>query len=373
LKLTQIREGNTELIVPEEAITHSKGPGSKKKGVFFNPVMEFSRDVSVLIMRQFLGNKNIRLLDGLAGTGARGVRIGNEVEGNFKIVINDHNPAAVELIKKNIALNSLENCEAKKKKMNALVSEEDFDYVDIDPFGSPVQFIDPSIQCLRQNGMLAVTATDTAPLCGTYQRTCLRRYGAWPIKTKYAKEIGTRILAGHCVKLAAKYDIALTPILTFFADHYIRIHFNVKKGAKKSDSAIKNMGFIHHDLKTGKRKVIRKVPLKLANAQLAGPLWVGNLHEKTFLNRIELDPDLGTVKRLKKLLELWEEEANLPPFYYDVNEIARLTKTQPISIQMIIEGLGEQGFFAGRTHFAPNGFKTDANFSEIERLFKSRT
>lgn len=370
MKLTQIREGNTDLIVPERAIAHSKGPGTYKGEVFFNPVMEFSRDVSVLVMREFLKNKKARLLDGLAGTGARGVRIGNEVKGNFHIVINDHNPVAFDLIEKNIALNDLNNGIAENTKMNTLLSEVDFDYVDIDPFGSPVQFIDSSLQAIRTNGMIALTATDTAPLCGTYPKTCLRRYGAMSKKTTYSKEAGARILSGHCVRLAGKYDIALTPILTFFADHYIRIHFGVKKGAKKANSVLDSIGFIHHGLKTGERRVVKDIPLEKSDSKLIGPLWIGNLHEKFFLKNMNIDQNLGTAKRLDKFLGLWKNEANLPPFFYDINEIARLTKTQPKPLQSIIERLKDIGFSASGTHFSPNGFKTDADFKEVKRSFK---
>ena len=370
MRLTNIKEGNTDLIVPKETVAHSRGPGTYKKGVFFNPVMEFSRDASILVMREFVKKRKTKLLDGLAGTGARGVRIGNEVKGNFHMVINDHNPVALELIEKNITLNSLKNCEAKKKKMNSLLSEEDFDYVDIDPFGSPVQFIDSSLQAIRTNGMIALTATDTAPLCGTYPKTCLRRYGAMSLKTIYSKEIGARILSGHCVRLAGKYDIALTPFLTFFADHYIRIHFGVKKGAKKANSVLESIGFIHHEFKTGERRVEKDIALERSDSKLIGPLWIGNLHEKSFLKNMIIDQNLGTAKRLDKFLGLWKNEANLPPFFYDINEIARLTKTQPKPLQSIIEGLKDIGFSASGTHFSPNGFKTDADIKEVKRSLK---
>lgn len=367
MKLIKIKEGKTDLYVSNESIAHLKGPGTSKTAVFFNPVMEFSRDVSVLVMREFIKDRKPKFLDGLAGTGARGVRIAKEVKGNFTVVINDHNPVAFKLIEKNIALNELENCEVQNKKMNTLLYEEDFDYIDIDPFGSPVQFIDASLQAIRNNGMIALTATDTAPLCGSYPKTCLRRYGAISMKTLYSKEAACRILAGHCIRLAAKYDIAIKPILTFFIDHYIRIHFEVKKGAKKADSALKDVGYIVHDFKTGDRNVLSSFPKKIGQGQLIGPLWNGELHKKSLLKKIQLDQNLGTIKRLGKQLELWREEAESPPLFYDVNEIASLTKTQPLAVMGIMERLREQGFFASRTHFSPTGFKTDAGITEIKR------
>lgn len=372
MKLTKIKEGATDLFVPIQSLSHTKGPGTSKTSVFFNPVMEFSRDVSVLVLREFVRKKKLKLLDGLAATGARGMRIANEVDGNFQVVLNDHNPKAVEVIEKNIAFNKLENCHVENRKMNTLTSLEDFNYIDIDPFGSPVQFIDSSLQALRKNGMLAVTATDTAPLCGSSPKACLRRYDARSIKTSYCKETGARILAGYCVRLAAKYEIALTPLLSFFTNHYMRIHFTLDKGARRTDNILRDIGYLTYDPKTGDRGKVIGFPRELGKARSAGPLWIGDLHDRTFVESMKLDGSLGTLNRLAKYRELWIEEANMPPFFYDQNEVASLTKTQPYPLTNIIQRLEDQGFLASKTHFSPTGFKTDAHMKEISDLVTKR-
>ncbi|UCG70198.1 MAG: tRNA (guanine(10)-N(2))-dimethyltransferase [Thermoplasmata archaeon] len=368
MKLAEIREGTTDLLVPKKTISHLRGPSSSKMGVFFNPVMEFNRDVSILAMRNFLKGRSARLLDGLAGTGARGIRIASEVKGDYSVVINDRNPMAFELIKKNIVKNELDICEAENQKMNVITSKEDFDYVDIDPFGSPVRFIDSSIQSLRKNGVLAITATDTAPLCGTHPTTCERRYGARSYKTSYSKETGARILAGFCVRQAAKYDIALTPILTFFSDHYFRIHFDVKKGARRAEAALEDIGYIYHDPKTKERGIVNDLPYLTKEKRYAGPLWTGNIHDGSLLQKLQPESNLGTNKKIIKFIYLWREECPLPPFFYEINEIASLTRTQPKSLQRIVDNLNEHGIMASRTHFSPNGFKTEADIFEIKRL-----
>ncbi len=373
MKLTQIREGTTDLTVPKASTSHKKGPGTTSKtAVFFNPVMELSRDVSILVLSEFTKGRRARLLDGLAATGARGVRVANEIVGDFSVVINDHNPKAVEIIEKNLKLNNLENCVIENKKMNTLLSQEYFDYVDIDPFGSPVQFIDASFQSLRKNGVLAVTATDSAPLCAASKKACLRRYDARSIKTVYSKELGARILAGFCVRSAARHELALTPILTFFADHYIRIHFDVDKGAGRTDEVLKNLGYILHNRNTGERRVEHDIPAKIENELFCGPLWIGNLHKKSLLSNIQAHENLGTEKRLSKYIDLWRGEIDMPPFFYDLNEISSLTKTQPFPIVGMIDILQKQGFLAGRTHFSPTGFKTDATMKEISDLVAKR-
>jgi tRNA (guanine26-N2/guanine27-N2)-dimethyltransferase len=39
-----------------------------------------------------------------------------------------------------------------------------YQWVDLDPFGSPIQFLDAALQSLSRTGVLEVTATDTACL-----------------------------------------------------------------------------------------------------------------------------------------------------------------------------------------------------------------
>jgi len=198
MRFHQIVEGKTKIVVPK--VLNTKGP-IKKSNVFYNPVMEFNRDVSIMVLNA-LNKKDI--LDGLAGTGIRGVRIANEVGGN--VTVNDVNKEAYKIIKRNIKLNNLYNAFAENKKLNTLLSENRFDYIDVDPFGSPACFIDSAMRAIKKDGVLGVTATDTATLCSVYPKTCLRRYSATPLKTGYAKEIGLRILIGFCIREGAKYD-----------------------------------------------------------------------------------------------------------------------------------------------------------------------
>lgn len=349
----QIVEGKTKIVVPK--VLHTKGPG-KKGGVFYNPVMEFNRDVSVMVLNAL--NKKI-ILDGLAGTGIRGVRIANEVGGN--VVINDGNKEAYEIIKRNIKLNNLDNAFAENKNLNTLLSESRYDYIDIDPFGSPAPFIDSAMKAMKKDGVIAVTATDTATLCGVYPKTCLRRYSAVPLKTGYAKEIGVRILIGFCVKEGLKYDLGFKPLLGHSTEHYFRIYLQSEKGAKKADKCMEKIGYVLHDFKTGERKICKEAD---KNYSIAGPLWTGKLFDKKFLNKTEVKDYFGTKKRIKKMLGLWKDEANASALYYEVNNIAKMVKTSPLSMAKILKLLS-----CSRTHFSPTAFKTDVNIEEIKRIF----
>ena len=176
-----ITEGTTNVMVFKNKES-KKGPGSKDKLPFYNPSMELNRDLSILVCQWLINNskKPVRLLDGLAASGIRGIRFSNELEGDFDVTINDWNPDAFILIDKNIEKLKLKNTIAISCNLNSLLSESKFDYIDIDPFGSPVYFIDSAVRSISKDGIIACTATDTATLCGTYPKVCLRRYGATP-------------------------------------------------------------------------------------------------------------------------------------------------------------------------------------------------
>jgi tRNA (guanine26-N2/guanine27-N2)-dimethyltransferase len=41
-----------------------------------------------------------------------------------------------------------------------------YDAIDLDPYGTPAHFLDSALQAVAEGGLLAVTATDMAVLCG---------------------------------------------------------------------------------------------------------------------------------------------------------------------------------------------------------------
>ena len=151
---------------------------SKEMPVFYNPVMKLNRDMTVLLLSS-IDMKGMQIGLPLAGTGVRACRLLTELKrGKIKsIEINDKSEEAVNLIKKNIALNeeilTCDDIEVSRLDANQFLLESSgFDYIEIDPFGSPNPFLDAALTRLSRKGLLAATATDTAPLCGTYPKTC---------------------------------------------------------------------------------------------------------------------------------------------------------------------------------------------------------
>lgn len=362
--LAKVREGTTDLMVPEDF--SRKGPGTRTGQVFYNRQMEFGRDVSVMFGRAAL-SEGQRILDGLAATGARGLRLANECGIRADFQMNDRDLRAAVLMKQNADMNSLGHVVIHCRDLNALLAEEHFDYVDIDPFGTPVDFIDAAVQSCRNGGILAVTATDTAPLYGTYPKTSLRRYGALSSRSPFAHETGLRILMGFLVREAAKHDRAAEPLLCYHADHYFRIHAKIRNGAARADAAIKKLGFARFDPKSLEREILSE----RARDKDAGPLWSGPLYSKDILKGMRATGDLGTARRCSKMLDLWREEASMPALFYTMDELARLTKLSPPKLTEFVDSLKEDGAKASRTHFDPNGLKTDLPAKELLRRYRS--
>ena len=361
--ISLVKEGITECFVFRKK-SSSKGPGSKDNKPFYNPAMELNRDLSIVFIQWLINKskKSLHILDGLAASGIRGIRIANEVDGEFEITINDWNEQAFSLIKKNIEFNKLKNVNIANNNLNELLSENRYDYIDIDPFGSPAYFIDSAIRSVYNNGIIACTATDTATLCGIYPDVCFRRYGAKPFHSYVMHEIGLRILLGFVCREAAKYDKGIKPILSYSTDYYFRVYVKVKNGKRYANESMKNFSQIN----------LKKI-ISVESKGKVGPLWLGKLQDKDAVKEARtllFKKELKTKNFLWKLLSLLEEEADAPIFFHTSDNFASYLKTSPKKLEEIFKKLKDKGHLVTRTHFSPTGFKTDAPLEKIIRILK---
>ncbi len=361
--LSSVREGVTELLVPGNY--NKSGPGSRTGDVFYNRQMEFGRDISVMFGRVVFQTGQ-KILDGLAASGARGLRLANECGVRAEFVLNDRNLAAAVLMKQNADQNSLGHVRIECRDLRSLLADEQFDYIDIDPFGTPVDFIDSAVQSCRNNGYIAVTATDTAPLYGTYPKTCLRRYGAYSQRSPFAHETGLRILLGYIIRQAGAHDRAAEPVLSYHADHYFRCYLRVRNGAAKADALLRKLGYVDYDSKSMKRTF----GSQRKNPGNAGPLWTGAMFSREVLIEMKATGDLGTSTRSGRALEVWREEADSPALFFSVDELARRTKLSPPKLVDFVDYLKSKGADASRTHFDPKGVKTDLSCAKLLAAYK---
>jgi tRNA (guanine26-N2/guanine27-N2)-dimethyltransferase len=215
-----------------------------------------------------------------------------------------------------------------------------FDYIDIDPFGSPNPFLESAIVRLARHGILAVTATDTSALAGSSTTACKRKYWAKPLKNEFMHETGIRILIRKVQLIGAQYEKALTPIFSFSKDHYYRIFFMCEKGRQKADKLLENHNYLIYNNKTADRKVVDSIFNTEKGYDYAGPLWTGKLWDCKLVEKMLLMCDKNN-KKLLDLISLIKEECSIDTVgFYDLHVLARINKTADV--------LGEG---ISRTHF----------------------
>ena len=362
--------------------------------VFYNPQMIMNRDLSVIalatIIRNILHSENTVVLDALAGTGVRALRYCVEVSNIFLCLANDIDPNAAELIRKNAVINNIQNkikvfCEDANVLMYRLKREKQkVDFIDIDPFGSPSPYVRASLWCVRSGGVVAYTATDTAPLSGSRWWAGSRKYDANIAKTDIGHEVGLRILLGYIARRAAEIDRYVIPILSYFDRYYYRVFVQVMKGAKKAYEMIKkSIGYMKYCPNCGYRNLVSTIeeltcPNCNTKLQLIGPMWVSSLASKDFvlnlLSNIESSKYdyLQTLKNIRKLLQIILNEINIPLVY----NIVKLSQKLKINIprrESIINCLRELGYEAVAAHLQGNFIRTNADIKSITYCLRSLT
>lgn len=351
-------EGKTKLEVPRQEGLDDPAHAL----VFYNPKMSYDRDISALLLRQYLPNR-AKVLDLLSGTGSRATRYA--VEGNdFEVWANDVQPSAVKLIEKNADLNKV-NLKISNEEANDFLTghrREYFDCIDIDPFGSPGKFTFNAFRALKSNnGLLCLTATDIGSLSGTFQNACYRKYGSVVHKTSFAHELGLRLLITYAMREAAKFNIALEPLFSYHRLHYYRVFLKTVDSRKRTDEKIEQQGFVAEC-----EKCLRQHTRGLYSSALStckcgnqlkcsGPIYLGGTYDSDFLKNL-------TYKHT--LFEKINSEAHLP-FYYDLHELGKFLNKKNKQKSVIVKAIQANGFHASGTLFSGYGIKTDAPYDVL--------
>jgi tRNA (guanine26-N2/guanine27-N2)-dimethyltransferase len=384
-------EGAARVLVP---VLAEVGPGFRdqarsRAAVFYNPLMRLNRDTAVLVLGclgEELG-RSTQACEPMCGSGVRGVRLALE-SGAGEVVLGDLNPSAVELAEENISRNGVgTRVHARVMDANLLMNLHSsplnrFDYVDVDPYGSPSQFLDSAVRATRDGGVLALTATDLAPLCGVSPAACLRKYGGKPLRCSYSHEVALRLLIGSAVRVAAVHECAVKPVFSYYADHYIRAYLRHAYGAKPADTAVNEMGYILHCEKCLHRTAVkgpyprtgRSCPVCGTDMKVAGPMWLGELADPgwcTLILERATKSEAGWEPRLLKLVETVRAECGYPPTYLFLDEFTSRLKISSSHFGGVLDKLHEAGYSAVQTHFNDRGIKTNASVTQFENVLKA--
>ena len=267
------REGRAEVFLPNH--------------VFYNPVQEFNRDLTISVIREnaklhffkleeaelkkTTGDRKheniptsdglkakvkyengLRIFEGLAASGLRSVRFALEIPGLKEVMANDLDQNAVEFIRKNIERNEVESLVTPSCGDASLIMylnrkfADRFDVIDLDPYGSPTQFLDGAVQAVKDGGLLCITCTDMAVLCGNAIEKCHASYGAISLKAKFCHEFALRILLQCIESHANRYGRYIEPLLSLSADFYIRVFVRIHTSQSVVKQSVTKLSMAYH-------------------------------------------------------------------------------------------------------------------------------
>jgi len=375
-EIIEITEGITKILVPCGSMEDKVPP---RDPAFFNPKAKLNRDFSIVAYSAFWKNFDGPkiFLDGLSGIGARGLRVANEIKYSEKIICNDANTNAVKLCAKSASINNLQNLETSENEVCRFfnfysIKNKRGSIVDLDPFGAPTKYLDCAIRATMHGGVLSTTATDLQVLHGLFKLACKRRYSGVPIKTEYGNEIAIRLILGSICLVAYRLDIQIVPLFVDNAMHYYRTYVKVLNRTSQED----NIGYILHCKSCDNRSIVKEqshsCELCDSKNEIAGPLWIGKLFEKEFVNSmLEEIPKYTVDKRCEKTLEKCILESDMPGTYFTLDEIASKAKVAPMGLDKIIKKLEKEGYHASPTSLNPTGFRTNCTIDNVCKLFSN--
>lgn len=379
----RIREGKAEIIVPDPSAYRRKDGVYEPAWapVFYNPKMRFNRDIAILVAnayREMISQERLVVAEPLAGSGVRAIRYA--LEADAQVYAADIDPDAVYLARLNVEVNgvqervTVERADANEYLAKLRREGVKLSIIDIDPFGSPAPFLDTAIQSISVRGMIAATATDTAPLSGTHPRALRRRYGVQPARTAWEKEQAVRLLAGYIIRRAASHEYGVRILLAYYADYYVRVYAELWRGASRADDSLSKLGYgvyCPYCGYTGYTDNPRtRCPYCGGTMQIVGPLYTGPLCNQEFMEmlRSTLDKKVSSLAEPKRVVRLFEQlslECTVTKPYYRLDKLCSILHMNMPKPDSIVEALRRKGYKAARTHFDPRGFRTNAPHTEV--------
>lgn len=269
-----VKEGKAEILFP------------KKDTVFYNPIQQFNRDLSVCcikawdqLYREKKQNKHrkratendeplekrrkvvddnstryMRILEALSATGLRAIRYAQEIPHVKQIVANDLLPEAVESIRRNAEYNGVgELVKPNTDDANVLMyrnksRNQKYHVIDLDPYGTVTPFIDSALQAVEEDGLMLVTCTDLSVLAGNgYPEKCFALYGgANMVSHEATHESALRLVLHQLGQSAAKYKKSVEPLLSLSIDFYVRVFVRIRTSPIEVKNLQSNTMTVYH-------------------------------------------------------------------------------------------------------------------------------
>jgi tRNA (guanine26-N2/guanine27-N2)-dimethyltransferase len=384
-----------------------------KKEVFYNPAQEVNRDLSVLVLRMFVeqvrqerGEKfeGITVLEALSATGLRSIRYWKEVPDIKWIVANDIELAAVQNIKRNLEFNEISETQVSPNQDDAKAvmykNQKIYDVIDLDPYGSAAEFLDASVQAIKDGGLICVTCTDMQVLCGNYPEVCFYKYGSLPMKGKATHEHALRILLASLERSASRYHRHIVPLISLSMDFYIRVFVRVYTRPEEAKRSLLKLSHVCQCSGCGSLhfQPIGRCEGKGASVKygaysglhvgqnctecgrgfkMLGPIWNQSLFDESFINKAmeHLEENTALFRTHKKVngyLSVLSQE--MPePLFMDLPSTCKVIHANQPSLSMFRSAIlnANQGYKCSTSHTLATSIKTDAPPSFLWDILRS--
>ena len=188
-----------------------------------------------------MAEDGLYIFEAFAASGLRSIRYWKEIPNIRRLIINDIADAAVQSMKDNLMYNHVTSNRVVPNQayfFTLAITHRDatmvmyehrspaynqFDVIDLDPYGSCSIFLDGAVQSIRDGGLLCVTSTDLTVLCGNHPEVVFTKYGSNCPKTPFCHELAVRIVLYTIMMTAAKYGRSMEVLGAFQIDFYVRV------------------------------------------------------------------------------------------------------------------------------------------------------
>ena len=317
------------------------------------------------------------------------------------IIANDLSKSAVANIERNIAHNNVSHIvQSSNADASMLLYHHRFpakkrvQVIDLDPSGSPCQFLDGALQALDDGGLLCVTCTDMGALCGNHGEAAYAKYGGLPLKAKYCHEMALRIVLACLDSHAGRYKRYIVPLVSMSADFYVRVFVRVftsasevKRSASKKAYVFNCKGChsfalqpVGYNVEEGESKKYKPgdgptVGQKCAECgfgfKIGGPIWSQPIHNMNFIEGLLASIQSSgkgcykTYERMIGMLTLMSEELQEQPLYHVLDHLCNIIHCSTPPQAEFRSALLHAGYRVSSTHANEGGFKTNAPHSVV--------
>lgn len=344
----------------------------RNEDVFYNPAMKHQRDVLVAVVnsyKSFPGNgRELHVGLSMEASGVRSIRLLKECAGRKLLVhANDYNEDVVKSMRANFKLNNVSVAGVTNLTSDAFFERgKGFDIIDLDPFGTPGPYLDMAVKRLSRGGLLCVTATDSAVLCGLYPSVALRSYWSATSHDMSMHEWAVRILVRYCQLIGAQYDRALIPVLCYKKDHYVRLYLRCDKSKEKATVVVASHSSFFVNCKSGEISLKQK-----KGFDLAGPMYTGALVDLSLFDEKVFRKYASDDSWVDRLFAMSNVSKQNILGYYTIPLLCSYhnVKVQP-SVDGVIDALVKKGFIAYVSLDEPQSIKSDCSYNEFVSVLK---